>query len=105
MFSVCKLTTSILSRQPFDLDAAVLRRLGSRMMVDLPGAQERLRQCLLQTTRFSSVYYYHLEILQHLLRDELVHPEVELATIAKRTDRYSGSDLRSERYRILCFIL
>ncbi|KAG9004252.1 hypothetical protein FRB94_002472 [Tulasnella sp. JGI-2019a] len=64
------------TNRPFDLDDAVLRRLPRRLLVDLPGQKERL------------------EILKIMLRDETIAPEVDLATIAKRTETFSGSDLK-----------
>lgn len=64
------------TNRPFDLDDAVLRRLPRRLLVDLPGPKERE------------------EILKILLRDETLGPDVDLATLAKRTEAFSGSDLK-----------
>ncbi|KAF9567522.1 AAA-domain-containing protein [Agrocybe pediades] len=64
------------TNRPFDLDDAVLRRLPRRLMVDLPGEKERK------------------EILKILLRDEQLHPDVSLDTLAKQTESFSGSDLK-----------
>ncbi|KAG8861182.1 hypothetical protein FRB96_003132 [Tulasnella sp. 330] len=64
------------TNRPFDLDDAVLRRLPRRLLVDLPGEKERL------------------EILKIMLKDESIAPEVDLAAIAKRTEMFSGSDLK-----------
>ncbi|KAH7889284.1 hypothetical protein F5I97DRAFT_497878 [Phlebopus sp. FC_14] len=64
------------TNRPFDLDDAVLRRLPRRLLVDLPGETQRE------------------EILKILLRDETLSPEVDLKALAKRTETFSGSDLK-----------
>ncbi|KAF8580891.1 AAA-domain-containing protein [Ramaria rubella] len=64
------------TNRPFDLDDAVLRRLPRRLLVDLPGVKERE------------------EILKILLRDENLTPEVDLGSLARRTESFSGSDLK-----------
>ncbi|KZO95693.1 AAA-domain-containing protein [Calocera viscosa TUFC12733] len=64
------------TNRPFDLDDAVLRRLPRRLLVDLPGEKERG------------------EILKILLRDEFLAPEVDVYALAKRTEGFSGSDLK-----------
>ncbi|KZT60392.1 AAA-domain-containing protein [Calocera cornea HHB12733] len=64
------------TNRPFDLDDAVLRRLPRRLLVDLPGEKERE------------------EILKILLRDEVLAPEVDIHALAKRTEGFSGSDLK-----------
>ncbi|KAH8117324.1 AAA-domain-containing protein [Phellopilus nigrolimitatus] len=64
------------TNRPFDLDDAVLRRLPRRLLVDLPGMNERE------------------EILKILLRDEAVANDVDLAWLAQRTELFSGSDLK-----------
>ncbi|TFY81767.1 hypothetical protein EWM64_g2244 [Hericium alpestre] len=64
------------TNRPFDLDDAVLRRLPRRLLVDLPGENERR------------------EILKILLRDEKLAPDVDLQDLAKKTDTFSGSDLK-----------
>ncbi|KIY50937.1 AAA-domain-containing protein [Fistulina hepatica ATCC 64428] len=64
------------TNRPFDLDDAVLRRLPRRLLVDLPGEKERL------------------EILKILLRDEKLSPGVDLSALAKKTESFSGSDLK-----------
>ncbi|KDQ18032.1 hypothetical protein BOTBODRAFT_29345 [Botryobasidium botryosum FD-172 SS1] len=64
------------TNRPFDLDDAVLRRLPRRLMIDLPGEKERE------------------EIMKILLRDEVLAPEVDLSTLAKQTESFSGSDLK-----------
>ncbi|KIM80757.1 hypothetical protein PILCRDRAFT_72515 [Piloderma croceum F 1598] len=64
------------TNRPFDLDDAVLRRLPRRLLVDLPGEKERE------------------EILKILLRDETLSPGLDLKALAKRTESFSGSDLK-----------
>ncbi|KIM55869.1 hypothetical protein SCLCIDRAFT_133797 [Scleroderma citrinum Foug A] len=64
------------TNRPFDLDDAVLRRLPRRLLVDLPGEKEREG------------------ILRILLRDETLSPDIDLASLAKRTESFSGSDLK-----------
>ncbi|KAH9951922.1 AAA-domain-containing protein [Amylocystis lapponica] len=64
------------TNRPFDLDDAVLRRLPRRLLVDLPGEKERE------------------EILKILLRDEKLAEDVDLKTLAKKTESFSGSDLK-----------
>ncbi|KAF7294989.1 AAA domain-containing protein [Mycena indigotica] len=64
------------TNRPFDLDDAVLRRLPRRLLVDLPGEPERA------------------EILNILLRDETLGPDTDTKSIAKKTEGFSGSDLK-----------
>ncbi|KAL1745608.1 hypothetical protein HDZ31DRAFT_36000 [Schizophyllum fasciatum] len=64
------------TNRPFDLDDAVLRRLPRRLLVDLPGERERA------------------EILKILLRDETLGEDVDVNALAKRTESFSGSDLK-----------
>lgn len=64
------------TNRPFDLDDAVLRRLPRRLLVDLPGEKERE------------------EILKILLRDETMSPDLDLKALARRTESFSGSDLK-----------
>ncbi|KAE9399307.1 AAA-domain-containing protein [Gymnopus androsaceus JB14] len=64
------------TNRPFDLDDAVLRRLPRRLLVDLPGVVERK------------------EILKILLRDEVLNEDVDLDALAKKTESFSGSDLK-----------
>ncbi|KAF7305108.1 AAA domain-containing protein [Mycena kentingensis (nom. inval.)] len=64
------------TNRPFDLDEAVLRRLPRRLLVDLPGEAERA------------------EIVNILLRDETLGPDLDSKDIAKKTDGFSGSDLK-----------
>ncbi|ORY25234.1 hypothetical protein BCR39DRAFT_544529 [Naematelia encephala] len=64
------------TNRPFDLDDAVLRRLPRRLLVDLPGAEDRKA------------------IMQILLREEHLAADVDLDKLAKGTDGFSGSDLK-----------
>ncbi|KAG6903215.1 hypothetical protein C0995_002758 [Termitomyces sp. Mi166 len=64
------------TNRPFDLDDAVLRRLPRRLLVDLPGEKERE------------------EILKILLRDETLAPDLDIPALAKKTENFSGSDLK-----------
>ncbi|KAH7107488.1 AAA-domain-containing protein [Auriculariales sp. MPI-PUGE-AT-0066] len=64
------------TNRPFDLDDAVLRRLPRRLLVDLPGERERE------------------EILKIMLRGEVLESDVNLTALAKRTESFSGSDLK-----------
>ncbi|KAG5646663.1 hypothetical protein DXG03_002653 [Asterophora parasitica] len=64
------------TNRPFDLDDAVLRRLPRRLLVDLPGERERA------------------EILKILLRDECLAEDLDVAALAKKTESFSGSDLK-----------
>jgi len=65
------------TNRPFDLDDAILRRMPRRILVDLPTEVDRLA------------------ILNLLLADEILDPEVDLRSLAKRTNLYSGSDLKN----------
>jgi SpoVK/Ycf46/Vps4 family AAA+-type ATPase len=64
------------TNRPFDIDDAVLRRLPCRLLIDLPGEREREA------------------ILKIMLKDDELAPDVNLSTLAKKTDRFSGSDLK-----------
>ncbi|KAG6850592.1 hypothetical protein H0H93_011260 [Arthromyces matolae] len=64
------------TNRPFDLDDAVLRRLPRRLLVDLPGEKERG------------------EILKILLQDETLALDVDIPALAKKTESFSGSDLK-----------
>ncbi|KAJ7769499.1 P-loop containing nucleoside triphosphate hydrolase protein, partial [Mycena metata] len=64
------------TNRPFHLDEAVLRRLPTRLLVKLPDETRRK------------------EILQVHLEGE-AFPEVQLDDIARKTDGYSGSDLKN----------
>ncbi|KAF9246215.1 hypothetical protein BU15DRAFT_39512 [Melanogaster broomeanus] len=64
------------TNRPFDLDDAVLRRLPRRLLVDLPGEKEREG------------------ILNILLRDETLAPDVDVKALSRETESFSGSDLK-----------
>jgi SpoVK/Ycf46/Vps4 family AAA+-type ATPase len=64
------------TNRPFDLDDAVLRRLPRRLLVDLPGEKERA------------------EILKILLKEETLGDDVVAEALAKKTESFSGSDLK-----------
>ncbi|KAH7340850.1 hypothetical protein B0J17DRAFT_627154 [Rhizoctonia solani] len=65
------------TNRPFDLDDAVLRRLPRRLLIDLPGLEEREA------------------ILRIMLKGEDVAEDVDVPALAKRTDGFSGSDLKN----------
>jgi SpoVK/Ycf46/Vps4 family AAA+-type ATPase len=65
------------TNRPFDLDDAILRRMPRRILVDLPTEEDRLA------------------ILKLLLADEFLDPSVDLVDLAKKTNLYSGSDLKN----------
>ncbi|KAJ6505632.1 P-loop containing nucleoside triphosphate hydrolase protein [Mycena vulgaris] len=71
------------TNRPFDLDEAVLRRLPTRLLVKLPDEARRK------------------EILPVHLEGE-AFPEVQLDEIARKTDGYSGSDLKSQDVSCVC---
>ncbi|CUA74937.1 Protein MSP1 [Rhizoctonia solani] len=65
------------TNRPFDLDDAVLRRLPRRLLIDLPGLEEREA------------------ILRIMLKEEDLAGDVDIPTLARRTDGFSGSDLKN----------
>jgi SpoVK/Ycf46/Vps4 family AAA+-type ATPase len=67
----------VATNRPFDLDEAVLRRLPRRLLIDLPVEKDREA------------------ILRIHLKDEIVDESISLATLAKNTPFYSGSDLKN----------
>lgn len=67
----------VATNRPFDLDDAVLRRLPSRVLVDLPRKEDR-----------EAILGIHL-------RHEQIDPSVCLAKLAEQTPYYSGSDLKN----------
>ncbi|KAI8819597.1 P-loop containing nucleoside triphosphate hydrolase protein [Fimicolochytrium jonesii] len=65
------------TNRPFDLDDAILRRMPRRIMVDLPKQPQR-----------------HAILSLHL-RGEHLSPTLDLDRLARRTEKYSGSDLKN----------
>ncbi|KAG0336745.1 hypothetical protein BG000_006219 [Podila horticola] len=65
------------TNRPFELDDAVLRRLPRRILVDLPSEQARER------------------ILNVYLGQETLEPGVDVQALAKKTEFFSGSDLKN----------
>jgi SpoVK/Ycf46/Vps4 family AAA+-type ATPase len=64
------------TNRPFDVDEGILRRLGRRVMVDVPDIRGR-----------EAILKLHLE-------GERLDPDVDLAEIARHTQDYTGSDIR-----------
>ena len=67
----------VATNRPFDLDDAVLRRLPRKILVDLPQQKDRRA------------------ILDILIRDEQLAPDVDLDALSRDTTLYSGSDLKN----------
>ncbi|KAJ2395237.1 hypothetical protein GGI05_001677, partial [Coemansia sp. RSA 2603] len=65
------------TNRPFDLDDAILRRLPRRILVDLPNAADREK------------------ILAIHLTGEELDSDVDLAALGRRTESFSGSDLKN----------
>eukprot|EP00041_Stephanoeca_diplocostata_P007214 m.100618 g.100618 ORF g.100618 m.100618 type:complete len:231 (-) comp16782_c2_seq22:240-932(-) len=68
------------TNRPMDLDDAVLRRFPRRLLIDVPTVDGRRM------------------ILDKLVRGNTLAADVDLADIAARTERFSGSDLRDLCY-------
>jgi len=64
------------TNRPFDIDEAILRRMPRSFLFDLPDQKQRE------------------EILYVLLRSSTLDESVSIEDLARRTDRYSGSDLK-----------
>jgi SpoVK/Ycf46/Vps4 family AAA+-type ATPase len=64
------------TNRPYALDQAVLRRLPRRILVDLPDAETRE------------------EILHAIMGNNRMAPTVDLSSLAKRLEGYTGSDIR-----------
>ncbi|KAI8346267.1 P-loop containing nucleoside triphosphate hydrolase protein [Mortierella sp. GBAus27b] len=65
------------TNRPFELDDAVLRRLPRRIMVDLPSEEARE------------------QILKVYLSKEQLDGDIDIKELAKKTEFYSGSDLKN----------
>ncbi|CAH2048289.1 unnamed protein product [Thlaspi arvense] len=65
------------TNRPFDLDEAIIRRFERRIMVDLPGVENREK------------------ILRTLLAKEKVDENLDYKELAMMTDGYTGSDLKN----------
>lgn len=65
------------TNRPFDLDDAIIRRMPRRILVDLASEADRR------------------EIIKIHLREETVDAAVDIETLVKQTNFYSGSDLRN----------
>ncbi|KAG9228559.1 P-loop containing nucleoside triphosphate hydrolase protein [Amylocarpus encephaloides] len=65
------------TNRPFDMDEGILRRLGRRVMVDIPDEEARNK------------------IVGDLLNDELVSIDADIPELVRQTHGYSGSDLRA----------
>ncbi|KAL1615822.1 hypothetical protein SLS56_011688 [Neofusicoccum ribis] len=68
------------TNRPFDLDEGIMRRLGKRILIDVPDIAARE------------------EILKIQLEGETVAADVDLAELAKATPEYTGSDLKDLVY-------
>ncbi|KAK3290162.1 P-loop containing nucleoside triphosphate hydrolase protein [Chaetomium fimeti] len=64
------------TNRPFDIDEGILRRLGRRILVDVPDVRGR-----------EAILRLHLD-------GEKLDPDVDLAEVARHTNDYTGSDLR-----------
>ncbi|XP_014482713.1 PREDICTED: ATPase family AAA domain-containing protein 1-B isoform X1 [Dinoponera quadriceps] len=64
------------TNRPQDLDRAILRRMPATFHIGLPNEQQRL------------------DVLKLILRNEPIADNVEISTLAKQTEGFSGSDLQ-----------
>ncbi|KAJ0105263.1 hypothetical protein Patl1_17620 [Pistacia atlantica] len=69
------------TNRPFDLDEAIIRRFERRIMVGLPGVENREK------------------ILRTLLTKERVDEGLDFKELATMTEGYTGSDLKASAYR------
>ncbi|KAJ6785619.1 hypothetical protein PWT90_00492 [Aphanocladium album] len=67
----------VATNRPTDLDAAFLRRLPQKILFGMPDTEARAK------------------ILRVLLDEKDLHPDVDLESLAARTEGYSGSDLKN----------
>ncbi len=65
-----------------------------RLLVDLPGPAEREGENIGAMEYALLMEIVFAEILKILLRDEKVSSDVDLVALTKRTDAFSGSDLK-----------
>jgi SpoVK/Ycf46/Vps4 family AAA+-type ATPase len=68
------------SNRPFDIDEGILRRLGRRILVDVPTMDDREA------------------ILRIHLKNERIANDVNISELARRTADYTGSDLKNLVY-------
>jgi SpoVK/Ycf46/Vps4 family AAA+-type ATPase len=92
------------TNRPFDLDDALLRRLPVRLLVDLPGEKEREGAFLTLCHGWANADVF-AEILKILLRSESLGNDVDLAKIARDTNKFSGSDLKRTSMKTLWLLL
>ncbi|KAL8921885.1 MAG: hypothetical protein Q9208_005489 [Pyrenodesmia sp. 3 TL-2023] len=69
--------TLLATNFPNDLDSAVLRRVPSRIHIGLPSLEARQ------------------QMFRIYLAEEMLHPDVNLCHLAKRSQGYSGSDIQT----------
>ncbi|TYI89962.1 hypothetical protein E1A91_D03G089900v1 [Gossypium mustelinum] len=71
------------TNRPFDLDEAIIRRFERRIMVGLPGAENREK------------------IFRTLLGKEKVEDGLDFTELALMTEGYTGSDLKERKQRVV----